>query len=306
MSFDITSLGEVLIDFTQIPADTAGASPVFEANPGGGPANVVATAGKLGAKVAIIGKTGEDRFGRMIAERLAGCNVYTGGLRVSQEQHTTLAFVSLSPSGEREFSFCRNPGADTQLSLEDLDLAILDNTTFLHVSSLSLCMEPAYSTTFAAIRRVKAKGGLISYDPNWRKSLWPDEQIGLEAVKSLIPFANVLKVSDEELYFLHQKEFVPYREGQGEEVYRELSDPCLDSGVFLVLVTLGPGAVYYRSNSFDGIVGCPRVKTTGAGHSFTGALLFGLSRNTEPLGFSEAELRDHLTFANELAISNEQ
>jgi fructokinase len=301
--FDITALGEVLIDFTPT-GDSADGKMLYEANPGGAPANVAAAAGKLGAKTAFIGKTGEDGFGKLIAESLEGCGVYTEGMRVAKDQHTTLAFVSLSPSGEREFSFCRNPGADTQLCAEELDNAILEHTSFLHIGSLSLCAEPERGATFKAVGRVKSAGGLVSYDPNWRRPLWRDERTGVAAMKSLIPYADMIKVSDEELYLLAGLPYIPYNAADSLNEYRSLTNEFLDDGVFLILVTLGSDGVYFRTKAFDGIVPCFPVQvvdTTGAGDSFTGALLYRLTRKEKPFSFSKDDLAADLAFANAVA-----
>ena len=298
--YDVTALGEVLIDFTPAGLSPAG-TPLYEANPGGGTANTAAAAGKLGAKAAFIGKTGSDRFGAQIAASLKACNVYTGAMRVSTDQHTTLAFVSLTPEGEREFSFCRNPGADTQLSAAELDADVLKNTAFLHVGSLSLTTEPSRTATFTAVDMVKNAGGFISVDPNWRRVLWPDEKTGIAGMKSIIPFADVLKISDAELFLLAGKEMP---QSPVLDDYSKHSGRYLDNGTTLVLVTLGAKGVYYRTKSGDGIVPCRDVRvvdTTGAGDSFIGAVLYRLTRTAYPLAFMQGELEGHLAFANAAA-----
>jgi fructokinase len=177
-----------------------------------------------------------------------------------------------------------------------LDSAILEGSTFLQVGSLSLTTEPARTAALEAINRVKHAGGLVSYDPNWREALWRGTDAGIAAMKSLLPVADVLKVSDTELFLLS---------GQAPSSdYRRLTTDFLAQGIALVLVTLGSEGVYYRTAAFDGIVPCRRVQvvdTTGAGDSFTGAVLFCLTRNQDPLGFSEEALRGYLVFANAAA-----
>jgi fructokinase len=291
--FDVTTLGEILIDFT--PAGkSAGGRNLFEENPGGAPANVAAAAAKLGAKTAFIGKTGADQFGHDAREALEKCGVYTGAVREDTARHTTLAFVTLSPSGERSFSFARNGGADIQLSAQDLDRNVIEHSTFLHSGSLSLTDEPSRSATLEAIKTAKQAGVLISYDPNWREPLWDNRNKGIETMKSIFKYADVVKISDNELELMYGV--------NASDATRNI----LNEGVKLVCVTLGKDGVFYKTPSFQGIISIPEygiqpVDTTGAGDSFTGALLYRLTRKTEPLSFTQNELEQDLDFANAAA-----
>ena len=115
---DIITLGELLIDLTQNGVDENG-SGIFTAFPGGAPANVAVAAVRLGATAGFIGKVGNDAFGRSLADVLKKDNVDTTGLFFDDEEPTTMAIVAVDESGEREFSFYRDPGADTQLTAEE-------------------------------------------------------------------------------------------------------------------------------------------------------------------------------------------
>lgn len=292
--YDVVALGEVLIDFTYTGTNADGKK-VYEENPGGAPANCVCAAVKLGAKGAFIGMTGHDSFGEDIRTVLSDLHVDTSGMRYSDSQHTTLAFVSLAQNGERTFSFCRNPGADTQISPEDLDKSMLENARILHIGSLSLTDEPAKSTTLAAIEAVKKGGGLISYDPNYRANLWHGRSDAISLMKSIFPLADSVKVSDEELELLFGKG-ISYEEGAKQ---------ILSQGVSLVLITLGSKGVYYATKQgFCGELGVPKVKvadTTGAGDSFNGGLLYRLTRRENPLSFTKEEIEKDISFANAVA-----
>ena len=155
--YDVTALGEILIDFTFAGKSEDGKN-IYEENIGGAPANVAAAIAKCGGKSAFIGMTGDDSFGNDCRNCLKTLGVETKGMRITKTQHTSLAFDSLDENGDRHFSFCRNPGADTQLSVEDLDSELLENTKILHIGSLSLTNEPAKSATLQAIKKVKEKG----------------------------------------------------------------------------------------------------------------------------------------------------
>ncbi len=293
--FDVTALGEILIDFTSAGLSPAG-QVLYERNAGGAPANVAAAVARLGGRSAFIGKTGKDDFGTFLRATLDAYGIETRGMQTAKEQHTTLAFVTLAPGGERSFSFYRNPGADTQLSPDELDVALLSDTRFLHIGSLSLTHDSARAATIAAIKKVRESGGYISYDPNWRAPLWDSRETGIRMMKSLFPYANMVKVSDEELKLLFDTE--DYSAGAAK---------ILAEGAQLVLVTLGPKGVFYKTAREEGVVGVPKVAvvdTTGAGDSFVGGLLYRLSRcpdGTNPFSKSQDELEADLRFANAVA-----
>lgn len=290
--FDVTTLGEILIDFTSAGLSSAG-QVLYERNPGGAPANVAAAVARLGGRAAFIGKTGDDDFGRFLKNTLDNIGIETRGMQVSREQPTTLAFVTLTPGGERSFSFYRHPGADTQLSASELDTGVLEASRCLHIGSLSLTHESARKATLEALKRVRAAGGFISYDPNWRAPLWENRELGIRMMKSLFPYADVVKVSDEELELLY---------GTGE--YSTGAAKILAEGAKLVLVTLGKHGVFYKTATMEGCVAVPEVTvvdTTGAGDSFVGGLLWRLTRTPEgmdPFAKSKTDLEADLRFAN--------
>ncbi len=179
--YDITTFGEILIDFTWQGVNEDGQT-LFAQNPGGAPANVAVAVAKLGGHTAFIGKAGKDMHGEFLKSVLEKENVETEGMLLDEKYFTTLAFVNIDENGERTFSFARKPGADTRMEKEEIDVDILDKTHIFHVGSLSLTEQPARDTTHYAIRRAKEKGSIISYDPNYRASLWKDEETAKKAV----------------------------------------------------------------------------------------------------------------------------
>lgn len=266
---DITAVGEILIDLTQCGVNDQGI-PVFAANPGGAPANLAVAAARLGASTAYIGKVGADSFGTFLRNTLVENHVDVSGMVTDDASHTTLAVVALDKAGERTFSFYRAPSADVNLRADEIDPEQLKNTRFLHFGSVSLTTEPARSATLHAAKTAKSLGAIITYDPNYRPSLWPDEQTAVERMLEPLPLVDVLKVSDEELPLL-----------------TGTSDPeagakiLAGQGIRLVLVTLGANGACYR---FDGHTGrVPGVKsvvgdTNGAGDTFFGAALAQLAQ----------------------------
>lgn len=291
--YDIATFGEILIDFTYQGENEDGQK-LFARNPGGAPANMLAAAGRLGARTAFLGKAGNDMHGRFLKETLKKEKVETRGLLLDDHYFTTLAFVDLSPAGERSFSFARKPGADTQMTIGELDTEVLKNTRIFHVGSLSLTDEPAESATAYAVKTAKESGSVISYDPNYRATLWTDEETAKQKMRSLIPFMDVMKISDEETELL-----------TGEKEPEKAAEILINQGVKLAAVTLGSDGAYVRTK--EGGRKVPGFKsrvadTTGAGDSFWGGFLYKIcesGKKPEEIGLEEAA--GYARFANAVA-----
>lgn len=283
---DITALGEILIDYTPLPDSDAGMA-VFEQNPGGAPANVLACAARLGRRTAFIGKVGDDLQGRFLMETLGEIGVDTGSLLVDGRYFTTLAFVKLSETGERSFSFARKPGADTQLSPEELDRALLASSGIFHFGSLSLTVEPARSATVQAVALAREAGAIIAYDPNYRPLLWESRQQAMEQMRRPIPTVDLLKVSDDEIELLTDTADC----AQGAE-------RLVRQGVRCVAVTIGSsGTLVVTRDGAEMVPAFPvrAVDTTGAGDSFWGGFLTCISESGKTL--EELTSQDYRAFA---------
>ena len=297
---DIITLGELLVDLTQKGTDENG-NGEFTAYPGGAPANVAVAASRLGAKTAFIGKVGDDAFGRMLTETLKNEDVDTSGLFVSSDVPTTLAIVSVDETGERDFSFYRDPGADTQLTEEEALRGIKHNekAKILHVGSLSMTTSPGREACERAVRYAKGKGMLISYDPNYRAALWESEEKAVEMMKRLLPYADILKVSDEEMLMLTgTNDFA-----EGSRILRDMGEGA--GGLSLVMVTLGADGVFVRRGDEAAAVPGFSVRvadTNGAGDTFLGAMLKQIAEETETPGETAWDRLDSMvTYANRAA-----
>ena len=280
--YDIAALGELLIDFTDNGVSPGGMR-LFERNPGGAPANVLTAAARFGRKTAFLGKVGNDMHGQFLRDTLADAGIDVSGLVLAEDVFTTLAFVTLNDRGERGFSFARKPGADTCLRPEELNAAVLDGCRVLHVGSLSLTDEPARGATFAAVERAKAAGAVISYDPNYRAALWRDAETAAAHMRSMVPYVDVMKLSDEETALL-----------TGETDPAATVAVLLGQGVKCAAVTLGAGGAL--TATADGVRRVPgfsveAVDTTGAGDAFWGGFLhrmLALDKAPEELTADEA------------------
>ena len=292
---DIIALGELLVDLTQNGTDRGARQ--FAAFPGGAPANLAAAAARLGAKTGFIGKVGADAFGGDLRRVLEENGVDVSGLYATAQAPTTLAVVSVDETGERDFSFYRSPGADTLLTADEALDALKAYATplrLLHVGSLSLTDEPARGATMTALRFATAAGIPVSYDPNYRAALWRSEAEAVKRMLEPMPYADILKVSEEELFLLTGS--------------RDLRMGSLELGAMgpkLMLVTLGEKGAYYRWGIHTGEVpgfAVTVADTNGAGDAFLGALLSRLVRRKDPLkDLTPEELEKSVSFANAAA-----
>lgn len=292
MMYDITALGELLIDFTPCGLSESGMR-IFEQNPGGAPANVLAAAENFGVKTAFMGKVGNDMHGNFLKETLEKIGIETKGLIMDNDVFTTLAFVSLE-NGERSFSFARKPGADTCLREEEVNLDLIKNSRIFHFGSLSLTDEPARSATIFAAEEAKKAGAVISYDPNYRPLLWKNRETAIEQMRSVVKYVDIMKISDEETELL-----------TGFESPEEAAAELIRQGVSCVFVTLGGEGAFMKTKDFEikakGRT-CDVVDTTGAGDCFWGSILYKLAESRKkPEKLTKADGEEFLAFANAAA-----
>lgn len=292
--YDVTALGELLIDFTESGKSASG-NGMLEVNPGGAPCNVLAMLRKLGKKCTFIGKVGKDAFGDLLEDTLKEVGIDTNGLKRDSEVHTTLAFVHTYENGERDFSFYRNPGADMNLTEEDLNGELLDECRIFHFGSLSLTHENCRKATQKAVERARNAGALISFDPNLREPLWAKLEDAKEQIAWGLKQCDILKISDNELEFMTGVKDFDEGAAMLKAAYPQIK---------LLNVTAGDdGSISY----YNGMrVSVPVMKVanvlekTGAGDTFCAcALNYVLEHGID--GLSEAQLREMLLFANAAA-----
>jgi fructokinase len=288
--YDVIALGELLIDFAPHAVNESG-YPVLSANPGGAPGNFLAALTRYGYKTALIGKVGDDAFGRLLIGTMKNTGIETRGILMDPGVFTTLAFVSLDASGNRDFSFARKPGADTCLRADEIDESLIADAKVLHFGTLSLTNEPAASATRKAIELAKAHGLLISLDPNLRKPLWRREDEAKAAVEWSLRQADIVKISDEEIAWLWG---ISPEEG-AQKLLNEY-------GASLVYATLGPKGCHAATRYVSADVSSPKgirvVDTTGAGDIFGGSAMSQFLRFNKPAAaLTKTELTQIITFA---------
>lgn len=288
--YDVIALGELLIDFAPQSTNEAG-YPVLAANPGGAPGNFLAALSKYGCKTAMIGKVGEDSFGRLLIKTLNHTGIDTTGVITDPSVFTTLAFVSLDASGNRDFSFARKPGADTCLKPEEVNESLFSDAKVFHFGTLSLTDEPSASATRQAVELAKKHSLLISVDPNLRKPLWKREEDAKAAIEWSLHQADIVKISDEEIDWL-------WGLSPEEGAWKLLTE----YSVSLVYATLGPKGCYaatrHQAVNIQSPSGIHVVDTTGAGDIFGGSAMSQFIQcSKSPSDLSEEDLKKIVRFA---------
>lgn len=290
--YDVIALGELLIDFTMNGQSEQGNN-MFEACPGGAPCNVLALLNKMGKKTAFIGKVGKDQFGALLRDTITEAGIDASNLMVDENVNTTLAFVHTFPDGDREFSFYRNPGADMMLTADEVNPEVVKDTKVFHFGTLSMTHEGVREATKKAVETAKANGCLVSFDPNLRPPLWSSLDLAKEQMEYGFGKCDILKISDNEIQFVSDKE--DYDEGIAylQETYN----------IPLILLTMGKDGsrAYYKGMRVERPgFSVKAIETTGAGDTFCGSSLnYLVDHDFENL--TEEQLGEMLTFANAAA-----
>ncbi|HIX10833.1 MAG TPA: carbohydrate kinase [Candidatus Agathobaculum pullistercoris] len=294
----VVAIGELLIDF--VPQQKGCALDEvthFERVAGGAPANVAAAIARLGGNAAMISQVGEDAFGTHILKVLRANGVDTSYVFRTGRANTGLAFVSLDATGNREFSFFRNPSADLFLEEGQIAPDMFTECAALHFCSVDLVDWPVRAAHRRAVALAKQAGALISFDPNVRLPLWSSPTDCQAAIREFLPSADLVKLSDDEVEFVT---------GCTDE--RAAAEKLFGMGCRLLIVTRGAaGSAAYtpHAEGFAETIRVPVTDTTGAGDSFIGSFLYQLTRDgvaADGLGkLTEQQLTDYLVFSAQYA-----
>ncbi|MDR0946786.1 MAG: carbohydrate kinase [Ruminococcus sp.] len=267
---EIVALGEVLVDFTH---ESHGDIVTYRRNAGGSPANVAVAAERLGVHSGFIGKVGGGIFGDYLYKTLSGYGVDTSGIVRDRDRLTALAFVRNLENGKREYTFYRENTADMFLRFSEVNKPLIENAEILHFGALMLSCEPSRSAVANSIEFAKDKGKIVSYALNYRPTLWKNVDEAAIAMRSVLSFVDILKVSEDELELI----------SDSSNLLPSLSK-ILKTGVKIVLVTQGAkGCIIATRNGIREVRSfkTPIVDTLGAGDSFLGAFLAKISQNAK-------------------------
>ncbi|RKU10273.1 hypothetical protein C6502_12035 [Candidatus Poribacteria bacterium] len=288
-------IGELLIDFVSITVDaTLAEAPGFAKAAGGATANVAVGLAKLGVESGFIGKIGDEPFGDFLRQTLEQSSVDTTHLISEAGSRTTLAFIATRSDGAKDILFYRNPGADTLLRPDEIDETYVQSAEVFHYGSCSLSHRPCRDATLRAIQYAKEAGAFISYDPNLRLVMWDTPEDAKHWIWEVMPYANVVKAADEEWEFI--------TDTPGLE---EGSERILETGVELVIVTLGEHGCYYNNGSHQGYVDGFKVEVVdplGAGDGFVAAMLTQIMNSSGGVGelpeLDNNQLQGMMRYAN--------
>jgi len=292
--FDVVALGELLIDFTENGASGQG-NPLFEANPGGAPCNVLAMLRRLGRSCAFVGKVGDDLFGRQLRAAAAEAGIDTHSLILDGAARTTLAFVKTLPGGDRDFSFYREAGADVLLRADELPGDLLRSCRIFHFGSLSMTHEGVRAATRRAVALAREGGAAISFDPNLRPPLWADPETAREQIAWGLGQCDILKIADDELSFMTGRADPDAGAALLQRRYPNIAVLNVTAGAGGSVCYYGGERTAVPAFTLGGV-----VDTTGAGDAFCACVLdYILEHGIGEL--TEARRREMLRFANAAA-----
>ena len=289
----VLCIGEALIDMICTDRGSRLANGQnFLKKAGGAPANVAAAIAALGGEVDMAAKVGKDPFGQHLIDLLNEMGVSTRWIIQDPSSFTTFAFVSLMEDGERDFYF--NRGADGQLSVEDLAGLNLNEYDIVHFGSATGFLPgPLQATYIDLLNKAKAAGALISFDPNYRHLLFPNNTA--EFVKQswhFIQACDFFKLSDEEAMLI-----------TGLDSVESAADALRAKTNAVFAITLGKEGTLLATNNGNEIISSipiTPVDATGAGDAFVGAVLYQLlgTKSNELPSLSTEKWHTIITNAN--------
>lgn len=291
--YDVTALGEILIDFVPDGKDGNGDCR-FLRKAGGAPLNFLAAANAYGCKTAFIGAVGNDIHGKFLLETVKKSGISDEYIKTDFLHNTTLAFVELNNGGERDFSFYRTFGADRFISVNDIPENIFSDTSVFHFGSLSLTDEPSREATEYAVKAAKENGCVVTYDPNYRAPLWSSAEQAKKYMSYLTEYTDILKCSVEELELI-----------TGCRDIYDGAGSLKAEGVKIVLVTDGENGSYVSFEDSFFRVNAEKVNpvdTTGAGDIFFGSFISKFIKSKKALpDVTLDDIIDFVTFATKVA-----
>ncbi len=291
---DVICMGELLIDFVATQDNVSLVeAPGFIKAPGGAPANVAVGLKRLGLTSSFVGKVGDDPFGQFLRKTLDETGVETSHLFIDPEARTTIVFVAVHDDGHKDLCFFRNPGADMRLTPEEITEEIFEDARCFHYGSITFIDEPSASAQHKALDIARQRGLMISYDPNYRPTLWPSQERASEVIQDGFRHCHLAKIADEE-----------WEIATGETDLDAGLQAVLDKGVELVVVSRGAGGALVTNGNYR--IEMPALdvdvaETIGAGDGFMAAMISRLLPERERLGslaaIDQAVMQEALDFA---------
>lgn len=266
-NIDILCVGEVLVDFIGHQNNVLiNETRDYHRYLGGSPANVAMNCKRLGLSSTLVSTVGNDGFGEYIFKRLNEVKVNTKHLKKSENNSTSVIFVSRS-NGTPDFIPYRN--ADYHISEDQITTEMLSQTKIFHTTCFALSKNPAQTTILKKAEEAHKKGCKLSIDVNYAKELWETKEQALQVIKNYCQFNPLIKISEDDMLRLFEKQLP----------HKEIFEFFHNLGVETVCLTLGSEGVKLSQKGKD-IIQLPAIKiekvmdTTGAGDAFWSGFLF--------------------------------
>lgn len=266
MSKKILTIGEILVEFV---ATTPGegfceAQSLTGPYPSGAPAIFINQAGRLGQSCAILGRVGDDDFGHLNIDRLRTDGVDTTGIEIAAGEVTGCAFVRYRPDGTRRFVYTLPQSAAARLPSTAAGEALIDSCDHLHIMGTALAIPDMANMARSAVRRIKERGGSLSFDPNLRAEMLETPGL-LDELTYMLTQTDLFLPSGEEIFLFSQA-----------ETEQDAVDDLLNRGIGEIVIKRGSqGASYYSRGGRADVASLQveEVDPTGAGDCFGGAFV---------------------------------
>lgn len=257
----VVTIGEILVE---IIATTRGIGfrepqPLIGPFPSGAPAIFIDQVAKLGVPCGMVGAVGDDDFGRLNIERLAGDGVDVSAISIQPDIATGSAFVRYREDGSRDFVYNILRSANSRIELSAAAERLIASADHLHVMGSTLSIPAVKTITETAVARVKARGGTISFDPNVRKEMLGDASLG-GVLRRILAVTDIFMPSGDEILL-----FAPADDPA------QAAQRLIAGGVAEVVLKRGAAGaqVFTVAGCFDGApFSVNEVDPTGAGDCF--------------------------------------
>ena len=280
--YDLVTCGEVMLRLSPPGTDKISQSYTFDKNAGGAEMNVASGAGILGIRTALITKIPENKIGHFMRNKIRYGNVSDDYIVYDHSPSGRLGIYYYETGAYPRKSsviYDRAGSSVTTLTIDEVDPSVYEKTSVFHVSGITLALGSGLrETTMELIQRFKSAGATISFDINYRASLW-DEETARRVVEQVFPYVDILFVSEETSRRMLQKT------GTLEEIMKSY---CADYGCRVVATTrreaVSPkvhnfnskiyyDGTFYEEEPYNNIEVVDRV---GSGDAYLAGTLFGM------------------------------
>jgi len=263
--FDVLCIGELLTDYITKEDKPLKEVEVFDKFFGGSPANIVFHMKNMGKKPLLITKIGNDADGKFLLKTLEKYEIIQEHVKIDKKRETTKSFIKRHPVTP-EFEILR--GADTQLGLDEIDISLVRKSKVVHTNAFTLAEEPTRSTVLQVMEEAHKQGKIISFDPNYRRKVWPAGEDHLAILKKAYAHADLTKpsIDDAREIFGHctPREFVKKFHALGAKIV------VLTMGAKGSLISMGRKAISVPPEQ------CDAHDATGAGDLYWSIFLASL------------------------------